>query len=197
MATAGPEDPAAQKAPIASARSTRTSRSLGRGDGLTARARDRRARRRRRSHPTLGSRCRRTSGRSRTGPGAPISRGQLCQLLGIDQQRNALAGLGSGWRFWGPPPVPAGLRSPSRAFQGYRRLRFQPTILARRIVPRRSGAGEAAQDQQLAQRSCDRGFDPQDRSAERDRGEAAREEGLDLALDPAALGADRERQRAG
>jgi hypothetical protein len=34
--------------------------------------------------------------------------------------------------------VPAGSRAPSRAFQGHRRLRFQLTILARRIVPRLS-----------------------------------------------------------
>ena len=71
------------------------------------------------------------TGRARRG--ARISRGQLCQALGIDQQRHAPAGPG----IWAPP-VLAGFRSSSRAFQGHRRLRLQPTILARRIVPRLS-----------------------------------------------------------
>jgi len=54
--------------------------------------------------------------------GTRISRGQLCQLLGIDQQRHAPAGPPA----MGLRRVPAGSWSLSRAFQSHPRLRLQP-----------------------------------------------------------------------
>ena len=140
--SAGPADPPAPEGARSHRPGARAARqSLGRGDGLAAPSS--------RGSPlaspppivpnptgtAVGSSDGPSSRQSWTGCGAQISRGQLCQRLGIDQQRHTPAGprpeLATG-----SAGSPAGSRSPSRAFEGHRRLRLRLTILARRIVPR-------------------------------------------------------------
>src|SRR5262245_53913391 len=59
----------------------------------------------------------------------------------------------------------------------------------------RGDVREAAEQEDLAEGGGDGGLDAEDRRAERDGGEAALDEGVDLARDPAAFGADREGER--